>query len=44
MKKVLASISGALLAAVSVTALAQTELRLLNAFDSRYPGTPIVVD
>ena len=44
MKKLFASISGALLAAVSVTALAQTELRLLNAFDNRYPGTPIVVD
>ncbi len=44
MKKLIVSISMVLLAPLSVPGYAQTELRLLNAFDNRYPGTPLVVD
>lgn len=44
MKRLIVSLSGVLLAALSAAGFAQTELRLLNSFDNRYPGTPLVVD
>jgi TRAP-type C4-dicarboxylate transport system substrate-binding protein len=43
-KKLAVSISGLVLAALSASGMAQSELRLLNSFDNRYPGTSIVVD
>ncbi len=34
----------AMLATVAIPGFAQTELRLLNGWDTRFPGTPLIVD